>query len=233
MPESSRQRINPWSVWALIAIMLGGLLVYYNWLRTIEGQTVEGRPPFLRPIKAALETSDRTGESVRLFSSRDGKIYLVGYAYFGDEVEAVAVCKRLQAMRSAVGDDKRVELVLVSMAPDRDSPKVLEAFASKHGFEGDYWRFVGGDRHYMNKFFRYPGHEKPDNYRETETDLYARELRISLVDAFTGERDQAFVRGVYWEGKPEGELRNDSRIEKDIRYLLDAEGEVEENAENQ
>ena len=29
----------------------------------------------------------------------------------------------------------------------------------------------------MNKFFRYPGHQKPDEYRN-ETDLYARNLEF-------------------------------------------------------
>ena len=71
----------------------------------------------------------------------------------------------------------------------------------------------------MNKFFRYPGHQKPDEYRETETDLYARELRISLV--FQSDDDEeAFIRGVYWEGIRKGEVKNDSNVKGDVMYLV-------------
>ena len=70
----------------------------------------------------------------------------------------------------------------------------------------------------MNKNFRYPGHEKPEEYRQTETDLYARELRISLV--YQSDNDEeAFIRGVYWEGINKGEVKNDSSLKDDIRYL--------------
>ena len=110
------------------------------------------------------------------------------------------------------------------MAPELDSSENLFKFAEKNGFTSDDWIFVTGDRDrirtYMNKFFRYPGHEKPDEYRETETDLYARELRISLV--YQGASDEeAFIRGVYWEGIRKGEVKNDKSSVDDISYLVE------------
>ena len=82
----------------------------------------------------------------------------------------------------------------------------------------------------MNKYFRYPGIQKPDDRRETDTDLYARELRISLVDCLTGDRDYPFIRRVYWAGIAQGELVSDSVAPKDLKYLLNGEGaEAEED----
>ena len=98
----------------------------------------------------------------------------------------------------------------------------LPIFANDNGYTSEDWIFVTGDRDrirtYMNKFFRYPGHQKPDEYRETETDLYARELRISLVFQ-SDDDDEAFIRGVYWEGIRKGEVKNDKTLTDDIIYL--------------
>ena len=101
--------------------------------------------------------------------------------------------------------------------------RFLRSVSSIHLDTSEEWIFVTGDRDrirtYMNEFFRYPGHQKPDEYRETETDLYARELRISLV--FQSDDDEeAFIRGVYWEGIRKGEVKNDSKVKDDITYLV-------------
>jgi cytochrome oxidase Cu insertion factor (SCO1/SenC/PrrC family) len=227
MSTSSERRINPWSVWALIAIMVGAVPVTYAWLKRLEDESGVGRPPQLRPVSRPLATVNDRGEDVKLFTS-DGKLSLVGYCYFGDEAEAKRVCDRLEAMGEPFRDEPRVQLVAVSMAPDLDTPERVMRFREQHGYLGDRWVFVLGERQamrdYMNKQFRYPGHEKPDEFRETETDLYARELRITLVEGKAAKRGTAFIRGVYWEGIAEGEVRNDSVSEASVRYLLEEAG---------
>ena len=220
MSASDNPKINPWTVWALIFIMLMGILVYYSWLKTVQRQYVDGKPPFLRPVDR-FRADGHKKDSIQLFDTK-GRFYLVGYFYSGDEKEALAVCNRMVKMREAFPEVKEFSLVGFSMAPELDSSEKLLKFAEKNGFTSDDWIFVTGDRDrirtYMNKFFRYPGHEKPDEYRETETDLYARELRISLV--YQGASDEeAFIRGVYWEGIRKGEVKNDKSSVDDISYL--------------
>ena len=126
-------------------------------------------------------------------------------------------------MRETFPDISNISLIGFSMAPELDNAEKLTKFANDNGYTSDEWVFVTGDRDrirtYMNKFFRYPGHQKPDEYRETETDLYARELRISLV--FQSDDDEeAFIRGVYWEGIRKGEVKNDSNVKDDVMYLV-------------
>ena len=65
MPEKVSPRINPWSVWALIAVMLGGILITFSWLRTLERQFAEGKPPEVRPVER-LRTDDHSGEQAEL-----------------------------------------------------------------------------------------------------------------------------------------------------------------------
>ena len=112
------------------------------------------------------------------------------------------------------------------MDPELDNPEALAQFATKHGFTSDEWVFVSGDRervrNYMNKFFRYPGHKKPDKYRESSTDLYARELRISLVFKGSGD-EKAVIRGGYWDGVRKGEVRNDKASGKDMEFIIQNE----------
>lgn len=217
------RRINPWSVWALIAIMLGGLLVYYNWVKTVNAQMAEGRPKKLRPVDK-LRTDDHRGLQAELFD-QDGNLYLVGYFYTADAAEALAVCRRMEKMYAPFAATGKVRLIGVTMAPDVEKPDDLKAFAEANGFTGDEWTFLSGDhdrlRKFMNKEFRYPGHKKPDEHREGESDLYVRELRITLVDG------NSEIRGVYWEGIAKGELLNDAHSEHDIRYILTKEVEME------
>jgi cytochrome oxidase Cu insertion factor (SCO1/SenC/PrrC family) len=235
MSEKVRPRINPWSIWVLIAVMFGGILITFSWLRTLERQFDEGKPPEVRPVER-LRSDDQGGKQAELFN-RDGLLYLVGYFYAGDEVEALAVCRRMQAIRAPFIADRRVKMVGISMAPDLDSPAILNSFALKHGYTGEEWIFLSGNRDrmrkYMNKTFRYPGHAKPDKERKSETDLYARELRVTLVHG-GNEDKEAFIRGIYWEGRAKGELRNDKMAESHIRYLLDKDMPVrKESADEQ
>jgi protein SCO1/2 len=136
------------------------------------------------------------------------------------------VCQRIEKIRNTFPEEKRFLLVGFSMDPKLDSAELLRKFASKHGFTSDEWLFVTGDRDrvrkFMNKFFRYPGHKKPDKFRETDSDLYARELRISLVHKDQND-DRAFIRGVYWEGIRKGEVRNDESSKQDIEFILQNE----------
>ena len=221
MSEKVRPRINPWSIWLLVAVMCGGILITFSWLRTLERQFAEGKPPEVRPVDR-LRSDDQRGKQAELFN-RDGLLYLVGYFYAGDEVEALAVCQRMEQIRAPFAGDSRVKLVGVSMAPDLDTPDILNSFAQKHGYTGEEWIFLSGNRErmrkYMNKAFRYPGHVKPDKERKSETDLYARELRITLVHGGS-EEEEAFIRGIYWAGIAKGEVRNDGAAEGHIRYLL-------------
>ena len=229
MPEKVSPRINPWSVWVLIAVMLGGILITFSWLKTLERQFAEGKPPEVRPVER-LRTDDHRGEQAELFN-RDGLLYLVGYFYAGDEEEALAVCRRMQAMRVPFAAESRIKLVGVSMAPDLDTSERLNSFAQRHGYTGKEWIFLTGDRErmrkYMNKAFRYPGHVKPDKERKGATDLYARELRITLVHGGS-EEQEAFIRGIYWQGIAKGEVRNDKMAEEHIRYLLGKTGSSEQ-----
>lgn len=219
MSAESRPRINPWSVWVLIAIMFGGVLVYRSWIETVSEQMAEKRPKKLRPVDK-LRTDDHRDGQAKLFD-KDGRLYLVGYFYAADTAEALAVCRRMEAMRAPFAGIDDLHLIGVTMAPELEGPGELNAFAEANGFTGDEWTFLTGDhdrlRKYMNKEFRYPGHKKPDEYREGENDLYARELRVTLVDG------NAEIRGVYWQGDPKGELLNDKHSEHDITYLLTEE----------
>ena len=221
MNDSDTPKVNPWTVWVLIFIMLSGILVYYSWLKTVHRQYGDGKPPLLRPVDR-FRADGHNGKPVELFDTKN-RFYLVGYFYAGDEKEALAVCERMKKMRETFPEVTDVSLVGFSMAPELDNTKKLSKFANENGYTSEEWIFVTGDRDrirtYMNKFFRYPGHQKPDEYRETETDLYARELRISLV--FQSDDDEeAFIRGVYWEGIRKGEVKNDSNVKGDVMYLV-------------
>ncbi len=178
----------------------------------------------LRPVDR-FRSDGHKGQQVELFASED-ILSLVGYFYAGDEVEALAVCRRIQAMRKEFPENIKFQLIGFSMDPKLDNPEALAQFATKHGFTSDEWVFVSGDRervrNYMNKFFRYPGHKKPDKYRESSTDLYARELRISLVFKGSGD-EKAVIRGVYWDGVRKGEVRNDKASGKDIEFIIQNE----------
>ena len=76
MSESDTPKVNPWTVWVLIFIMLSGILVYYSWLKTVHRQYGDGKPPLLRPVDR-FRADGHKGEPVQLFDTKIKSIWLV------------------------------------------------------------------------------------------------------------------------------------------------------------
>mgnify|MGYP001814860385 CR=1 FL=1 len=196
--------------------MLGGILVYFSYLRTLSEQLAENRPPLIRPV-GSLTVADHRGRELDLFTKGE-TLYLVGYIFTGQPEDAKKVCERLKALRAPFEDESRIRLVAVSMSPDIDTAKALKDFADANGYTGDEWVFLSGPREqtrkFMNKHFRYPGQALPEEERRKPGDLHKPEVRISLVD------NDGVIRGIFWEGEAAGELRNDSAALEVIQYLI-------------
>ena len=50
---------------------------------------------------------------------------------------------------------------------------------------------------------------------------YRRKVRFVISLVFQSDDDEeAFIRGVYWEGIRKGEVKNDSKVTDDVMYLV-------------
>ncbi|MGI9241996.1 MAG: hypothetical protein ACR2RV_14430, partial [Verrucomicrobiales bacterium] len=79
MSDPTPKRINPWSIYLIIGLMLGGLVVYYNYLQELKRQD-DGRPAYFAALATNLDVVRQTGEAASLADLK-GKVYLCNYIF--------------------------------------------------------------------------------------------------------------------------------------------------------
>jgi protein SCO1/2 len=76
----------------------------------------------------------------------DGKVWIVDFIYTNCPAECPRMTSRMHQLESRTNGQAEVSLLSVSVDPDRDTPEVLKAFASRYGAPNGRWRFVTGDK---------------------------------------------------------------------------------------
>ncbi len=190
----SKPRIHPWSIWLIIIIMMGGLVVYYNYLKTLQRQSQNSRPPYIKRLEDNLKVTRSSGEETSLKELK-GKTWLVSHIFTRCPGQCAGIGVELKELQEEFGDDPNFHIVSVSMDPTYDTPDILKRFRETHQLEGDNWWFVTGDpepvNDYMRKFFFFAPQVKPEKDRDNPNDIYNHDTKIALVDG------GAHVRGWY------------------------------------
>lgn len=179
------RRINPWSVWLLVGVMLGGIVVYFSYLKTLERQAKESRPGLFRRLEDNLHLVERSGKAVSLNDLR-GKVWLVGQVFTRCPGQCAGMTAEMGKFQEKFGADPRFQLVSVSLDPEYDTPELLAEFANTHGFMGENWWFVTGVPEevngYMRKNFFFAPKKKADADKDSEMDLFLHDTKVALVD---------------------------------------------------
>jgi protein SCO1/2 len=211
---AEKRRINPWSVWLLVGVMLGGIVVYFSYLKTVANQ------PYRPGLKARLESNlhlvERSGKAVSLNDLRD-KVWLVGQVFTRCPGQCAGMTAEMGKFLTKFGSDPRFQLVSVSLDPEHDTPELLAEFANTHGFKGENWWFVTGEpkevNDYMRKYFHFAPKRKAEADKDNEMDLFLHDTKVSLVDG------GGHIRGWYDLFQP----LSVEQLERDIPIVLEEE----------
>jgi len=220
-PEAPR--VRPWTIWALVAVIVFGGLVGTQLLfkRIVpEVNKKAQRLPYLTRLDKDLEAVNSTGQTIRL-SQLDGKVFLIAYVYTTCPRGCADVVDKMRAMEKKFGADPRFHLVSVSLNPTHDTAAQLTQFREAHGLTSANWWFLTGDqealRYYMTKQVNLrPVSDIPESERLSAEDLFDHDTRVALVDA------QSHVRQYYDVAAPDPGINRliMQKLEADIGSVL-------------
>ena len=215
--SDSKPRINPWSIYLIIAMMLGGLVVYYNYLQELQRQSNNDRPAYFSALETDLSLLDQTGKEVQLGDLK-GKVYLINYIFTRCPGQCVGVADVMQGHLEQWKGHPLFHMASVSLDPAHDTPEDMLAFAMKNKLESNQWWFLTGDeaaiRKYMKEYFKFNVREKQPEERQSDRDLYDHDPLIALVD------HKARIRGVYSVYDEERGEEFRERLESDLDAVM-------------
>lgn len=209
------------TVWVLIAFMLGGVLVTYNYLLRNRFEYHSERPAFKGKLEKDLTALNRTGREVTLGSLR-GKVWVAGYLFTDCPKQCIGVARKMAELQERFGQNERFHLVSFSVNPAGDTPGKMNAFVKAHGIDAANWWFLTGDektiRDYMVSYFRfYPVTENTDPVTIATQGAFQHDPRLALVDGLGN------IRGYYDVTDPRLGGEWEKKLVSDIEWLLKEE----------
>ncbi|MCB1226096.1 MAG: SCO family protein [Verrucomicrobiales bacterium] len=186
--DSNSSRINPWSIWIPIILVVLAVVITYNWLFYLKQKAISDaeRPPYIDRVEDDMILTERDGREVRLNELR-GKVLLVSWVYTRCPRGCSGVVTELKSLMEELPKDEAIHLVSFTLDPD-DTPAMMQAFARQVGVADDApWWFVNGQPEKVNdlmvrKLHFRPTQIIPEADRLSEFDKYAHDLRVALVD---------------------------------------------------
>jgi protein SCO1/2 len=151
--------------------------------------------------------TDQTGAAVTL-NDLKGKVWVADFIFTNCGGTCPVMTEKMRALQNVLPPEVRMASFTVD--PDRDTPKVLAAYAAEHGATRDRWLFLTGEKQALHdlciKGFKLP----LDESGGTVTEPIAHSTRFVLVDK------QGEIRG-YYSGTEAEEL---DRLSADAKKLL-------------
>ncbi len=219
-------RLSP-TVWALVAVILGGFFVGYIYVTKVAWPDMKAEESVL-PKKARLErdfeATRSDGEKVSL-GQLQGKVMIVAPLRVGGDDTGRRLVTGMKKLADIFAGDDRVYLINIAVDPKTDTPEKLAAFAKELGADRPHWWFLSGDeeqsRAYMIKMLQFlPVHKKKPELQRGPDDTLAWDARLVLVDQGGHVRR---YRDPYDLLLADPDLQAEALklVEKDVRRILD------------
>lgn len=216
-------RINPLTLWIPVILVVGGLVIFWNYLVKLQAEKAQPRLPILSRLEKNLVLTERSGKQVELKDLK-GKVIVACWVFTRCPRGCTGVAGEMRRLFDEISSNPDVHFLSVSVDPD-DKPEDLKRFADGLGFKGDNWWFVNGPkdavRVYMTRQFSFNDvQEIPEADRMSPDDKFIHDMRVALVDS------GGHVRGLYGIANPDPEFAKffQEKIRKDIKTLLNEKG---------
>ena len=158
-----------------------------------------------------FKLTERSGKAVAMADLR-GKIWIADFIYTTCTDTCPLQTAAMAKLQKEFAAQSNVQLVSVSVDPDRDTPQVLSAYADKHEADRQRWYFLTGPRAQVIQLIRDGFHLSvavlPDS--GGENGMIPHSPRFVLIDR------QAQIRG-YYDSRAMDSI---ARLRNDIETLL-------------
>ncbi|MEM0896063.1 MAG: SCO family protein [Verrucomicrobiota bacterium] len=197
-PPPPAPRFQPWSIWLIVGIIVGGAVVAWNYAIFRQNQAVrqanDPRPAYKDRIEKNLNALNSKGEAIEMADLR-GSVYVASQVFTRCPGQCAGVAEQLRQVHEKFGDNPRFKIVTFTIDPAHDGPEELAAFRDTFQLEGENWWFLTGEeeevREYAFDQFKFRVEDKPEEDRLTPGDLFNHDTKVVLVDG------QANIRGWY------------------------------------
>ena len=209
--------------WVRMGLGIGMALAGVLLLGHYANQALPKQPlPVVAQIRGDLVVTERSGQTVKLSALR-GKVTVMACLYTVCPHGCAAVVAQMQKLNSTHRTRPDFHLVSLAVAPERDTPGFLKAYAEGVGARPeDPWWFVTGNQQHIWDYMTYELQlQAPDpipaEKRLNPLDLYMHDLRLVLIDR------QGRVRGYYSVFHPQPEIAAlmAEQLGRDVQRLLD------------
>ena len=206
------------TVWVLVAFMLGGILVTYNYLLRNRLEAHSSRPAMLGRLERDLDAVNRTGEEVKLGDLK-GKVWVAAYLFTDCPKQCIGVAAKMAQLQEKFGENVNFHLVSFSVNPNGDTPEKMDAFVRAHGIDSENWWFLTGDeaimRDYMLKYFRFfQVVPNTDPATIATQGAFQHDPRLAIVDGL------ANIRGYYDVTNSQTGKDAEKRLLRDLKIIL-------------
>jgi cytochrome oxidase Cu insertion factor (SCO1/SenC/PrrC family) len=221
------RRINPLTLWVPVILVVGGLVVFWNYLVKLQAEKAQPRLPILTRIEKNISFTERNGKQVELKDLK-GKVIVACWVFTRCPRGCTGVAGEMRKLFLEHKDNPNVHFLSVSVDPD-DTPEDLKRFAEGLGLkEGDNWWFVNGPKDELRTaMVRYFGFNEvqdvPPAERMSPDDKFIHDMRVALIDM------GGHVRGLYGISNPDAEVAKyfQEKIREDVKTLLKGDGAAE------
>ena len=151
--------------------------------------------------------TDQTEKKVTL-SDLKGRVWVADFIFTNCGGICPVMTEKMRKLHESL--PREIQLVSITVDPDRDTPKALAAYAAEHGAPQDRWLFLTGDKQSLYNLC-VQGFKLPlDATGGTPAEPIAHSTRFVLVD------QQGEIRG-YYDGTEEESM---TRLIHDAKSLL-------------
>lgn len=158
-----------------------------------------------------FKLTERSGKDVRLAELR-GKIWIADFIYTTCTDTCPLQTAAMAKLQKEYADKPGVQLVSVTVDPERDTPQILSAYAAKHEADAQRWFFLTGQReqiiHLIRDGFHLSVAGLPDGAEQSG--MISHSPRFVLIDKNTQ------IRGYYDSREMEAFVR----LKNDVETLL-------------
>lgn len=218
-----REPISTTRFWVVMVSIVAVCLVLISaYGRFLDRALPRAKLPVLAQPFGDIVLTERSGRLVHLGDLR-GKVVVLACIYTVCPHGCAAVVGEMQKLHREFGVRTDFHLVSLAVAPERDTPSFLSAYAEALGVAArDPWWFVTGDQKltwaFMTDSLKLEAPKPiPEDERVNPLDFYKHDLRAVLADR------EGRVRGYYAVFHPQPEIASlmAQRLHRDVRDLLD------------